>query len=155
MVDRACTSNIRRVYSRPWRNGSPANPGKVSTCVQVGMRPETTLIAHEAMLGTPSKLTAARAGLAGVGRIDELDRDSNGPMPARQPLLERRRLAEDGPAVLGTPDHRVGRLVETVAMSDDLNHASHGILDIYTGLARSRIAIPPATEVAGFLAENL
>jgi hypothetical protein len=29
--------NIRRVYSRPWRDGGLANPGKV-----VGVRPDTT-----------------------------------------------------------------------------------------------------------------
>ena len=63
--------------------------------------------------------------------------------------------AAHGPAVLGTPDHTVGRLVETVAVGDDLDHASHGILDIYTGQPRSKNAIPPVTEVAGFLAENL
>jgi hypothetical protein len=49
----------------------------------------------------------------------------------------------------------VGGLVETVAVDDDLDRASHGILDIYTGQARSKNGIPPATEVAGFLAENL
>ena len=41
--------NMRRVYSRPWQRGSTANPGKVSTGVAVGVRPETTLFAHETM----------------------------------------------------------------------------------------------------------
>jgi len=34
--------NIRRVYSRPWQRDTTANPGKVSTGVAVGVRPETT-----------------------------------------------------------------------------------------------------------------
>ena len=36
------TTHIRRIYGRPWRNGSRANPGKIPTCIQVSVRPETT-----------------------------------------------------------------------------------------------------------------
>src|SRR6266478_2481329 len=35
-------THIRRIYSRPWRNGSLANPGKIPTGIQVSVRPETT-----------------------------------------------------------------------------------------------------------------
>ena len=53
--------NIRRVYSRPWQRGSTANPGKVSTGVAVGVRPETTLVAHKTMLDAPSQRSTASA----------------------------------------------------------------------------------------------
>jgi len=68
--------NIRRVYSRPWQRGTAANPGKVSTGIAVGMRPETTLVAHKTMLDAPPQRATARARLAGVGGIDVLDSDS-------------------------------------------------------------------------------
>ena len=71
-------SHIRRIYSRPWRDGSLVNPGKVSTCVQVGVRPETTLFAHEKTSDPPPQAIAAGAGLARVCRIDVLNRDSSG-----------------------------------------------------------------------------
>src|ERR1700740_2748654 len=66
--------NIRRVYSRPWQDGRPANLGKISTCIQVGVRPETTLIAHETMPRAPAEAPAAGAGAAAVrrGRIHDL-----------------------------------------------------------------------------------
>jgi len=73
-----CIPNIRRVYSRPWQRGTTANPGKVSTGVAVGVRSETTLIAHKTMLDALSQRSAARTRLAGVGWIDIFDRDSGG-----------------------------------------------------------------------------
>ena len=71
-------SHIRRIYSHPWRDGSLVNPGKVSTCVQVGVRPETTLFAHETMSAPAPRAAAAGASLACVRRIDVLNRDSDG-----------------------------------------------------------------------------
>src|SRR5882762_8778829 len=70
-------THIRRIYSRPWRNGSLANPGKTPTCIQVSVRPETTGTL-ETMLEPCTQLPAGRAGLAGVGRIDVHDADPNG-----------------------------------------------------------------------------
>src|SRR5438132_157946 len=71
------TTHIRRIYDRPWRNGSLANPGKIPTCIQVSVRPETpgTL---ETMLEPCTQLPAGRTGLAAVGRIDIHDGDPNG-----------------------------------------------------------------------------
>src|SRR6202171_6164319 len=70
-------THIRRIYNRPWRNGSLANPGKIPTCIQVSVRPETTGTL-ETMLEPCTQLPAGRTGLARVGRIDVLDGDSNG-----------------------------------------------------------------------------
>jgi len=67
--------NIRRVYSRPWQRDTAANPGKVSTGIALGMRPETTLVAHATMLDAPTKRPTASARLAGVGWIDVLNRN--------------------------------------------------------------------------------
>ena len=53
-------THIRRIYSRPWRHGSGANPGKIPTCVQVSVRPETT-ITLETMLQPSTQLLAGRA----------------------------------------------------------------------------------------------
>lgn len=96
--------NMRRVYSRPWRDGGLANPGKVSTGIAVGMRPETTLITHETMLDALPQRPTARTGLAGVGRID----------------------------VLRAPDHMVCCLIDTIPVVDYVNHrlnyTSHGAL---------------------------
>ncbi|MCX8018723.1 MAG: hypothetical protein N2690_12625 [Rhodocyclaceae bacterium] len=49
--------NIRRVYGRPWQRGTTANPGQVSTGIAVGVRPETTLVAHKTMLESRSRST--------------------------------------------------------------------------------------------------
>src|SRR6266480_3397793 len=70
-------THIRRIYNRPWRNGSLANPGKIPTCVQVSVRPETTGTL-ETMLEPCTQLPAGRTGLARVGRIDIHDADPNG-----------------------------------------------------------------------------
>src|SRR5438876_906933 len=70
-------THIRRIYSRPWRNGSLANPGKIPTGIQVSVRPETTGTL-ETMLEPCTQLPAGRTGLAGVGRIDVHDGDPNG-----------------------------------------------------------------------------
>src|SRR5213075_2353715 len=70
-------THIRRIYNRPWRNGSLANPGKIPTCVQVSVRPETTGTL-ETMLEPCPQLPAGRTGLAAVGRIDIHDGDPNG-----------------------------------------------------------------------------
>src|SRR5256714_4441564 len=70
-------THIRRIYNRPWRNGSRANPGKIPTCVQVSVRPETTGTL-ETMLEPCTQLPAGRTGLAAVGRIDIHDGDPNG-----------------------------------------------------------------------------
>jgi len=69
-------THIRRIYGRPRQRGAAADPGKVSTCIQVGVRPKTTLIAHETMLGALAETAAGRASLAGVRRLDVLDRDA-------------------------------------------------------------------------------
>jgi hypothetical protein len=71
--------NMRRVYSRPWQRGSTANPGKVSTGIAVGVRPETTLFAHETMPDALADTSTIGARLAGKGRIDVFDGDSNRP----------------------------------------------------------------------------
>src|SRR5256884_4509164 len=71
------TTHIRRIYDRPWRNGSLANPGKIPTCIQVSVRPETTGTL-ETMLEPCTQLPAGRTGLAAVGRIDIHDGDPNG-----------------------------------------------------------------------------
>src|SRR5437660_4544060 len=70
-------THIRRIYSRPWRNGGLANPGKIPTCIQVRVRPETTGTL-ETMLEPCTQLPAGRTGLAAVGRIDIHDGDPNG-----------------------------------------------------------------------------
>src|SRR5438477_9311585 len=81
-------SHIRRIYSRPWRDGSLANPGKVSTCIQVGVRPQTTLFAHETMSEACSHPTAAATSLARVSRINILNRDSDSPRLILDELLQ-------------------------------------------------------------------
>ena len=58
---------MRRICSRPWRNGSRANPGKIPTCIQVSVRPETTTT-FETMLESCPQLFAGRTGLARIGR---------------------------------------------------------------------------------------
>src|SRR5260370_3462894 len=68
-------THIRRIYSRPWRHGSLANPDKIPTCISV--RPETTGTL-ETMFEACTQLPAVRTALAGVGRIHIHDRDSNG-----------------------------------------------------------------------------
>src|SRR2546430_10447710 len=70
-------THIRRIYSRPWRNGSLANPGKIPTCIQVSVRPETTGTL-ETMLEPCTQLPAGRTGLARVRGIDIHDGDPNG-----------------------------------------------------------------------------
>src|SRR6266853_4829473 len=70
-------THIRRIYNRPWRNGSLANPGKIPTCIQVSVRPETTG-ALETMLEPCPQLRAGGTSLARVGRIDVHDGDPNG-----------------------------------------------------------------------------
>ena len=59
MVAHIHTPNIRRIYSRPWRNGRSANPGKVPTGIQVAVRPETTVFAHETMFAALAEMAAA------------------------------------------------------------------------------------------------
>src|SRR5215468_8903778 len=68
-------THIRRIYNRPWRHGSGANPGKIPTCIQVSVRPETTATL-ETMLAPRTQPPANRAGLARVGRIYVLHRDA-------------------------------------------------------------------------------
>src|SRR6266480_152017 len=70
-------THIRRIYGRPWRNGSLANPGKIPTCIQVSVRPETTGTL-ETMLEPCPQLPTGRTGLAAVGRIDIHDGDPHG-----------------------------------------------------------------------------
>jgi hypothetical protein len=70
-------THIRRIYNRPWRNGSLANPGKIPTCIQVSVRPETTGTL-ETMPEPCTQLPAGRTGLARVGGINVHDGDSNG-----------------------------------------------------------------------------
>src|SRR6266853_1512309 len=70
-------THIRRIYNRPWRNGSLANPGKIPTGIQVSVRPETTGTL-ETMLEPCTQLPAGRTGLARVGWIDVHDADPHG-----------------------------------------------------------------------------
>src|ERR1700730_14240134 len=70
-------THIRRIYNRPWRNGSLAHPGKGPTCIQVSVRPETTG-KLTTILQRCTQLPAGRTGLAAVGRVHVLDGDSNG-----------------------------------------------------------------------------
>lgn len=69
--------DIRRVYSRPWRNGGFANPGKVATCVQVAVRPETTVYAHETMPDARADVSTVGTGPDGVGRVHVLNGDAH------------------------------------------------------------------------------
>src|SRR5437762_14040181 len=79
--------HIRRIYNRPWRNGSLANAGKIPTCVQVSVRPESpgTL---ETMLEPCTQLPAGRTGLAAVGRIDINDGGPHGTRLVRDDALQ-------------------------------------------------------------------
>ena len=76
MVTPIDTPNIRRIYSRPWRDGGLANAGKVPTCIQVAVRPQTTVRALETVFRALPQSSTTRAGLAGVGRVDVFDRDA-------------------------------------------------------------------------------
>lgn len=76
MVAHIHTPNIRRIYDRPRQRGTAADPGKVPTCVQVAVRPETTVRALETMFRALPQLSTTRAGLAGVGRVGVLDGDA-------------------------------------------------------------------------------
>src|SRR6185437_10628569 len=87
-------THIRRIYSRPWPHNSGANPGKIPTCIQVSVRPETTGTL-ETMLQPSTQLPASRAGLARKGGIHVLHRDSH---CARLVFHKALQLAE-GPAV--------------------------------------------------------
>src|ERR1700730_2295576 len=69
-------THIRRIYSRPWRHGSGANPGMIPTCIQVSVRPETTGTL-KTMLAPRTQLRANRAGLSRVGRIHVPHRNSH------------------------------------------------------------------------------
>jgi len=109
--------NIRRVYGRPWQRGTTANPGKVSTGVAVGVRPETTLVAHKTMLDAPSQRSTARARLAGVGGIDVLDRD-----PCRLGLVFDKALKlPECPAVQSRP-HALAGLDAVADVGEVLHH---------------------------------
>jgi len=87
--------HIRLVYISPWQERPLANPGKVSTRVQVGVRPQTTLFAHETMFDPLAESAAAGAGLAGVGQIDVLDPDAGCPSL----VLDKRLQLPKGPAM--------------------------------------------------------
>ena len=69
-------SNIRRIYSRPQQRGTAADPGKISTCIQVAVRPQTTVFAHETMFAALADACALGAGLAGIGRVHVFDRNT-------------------------------------------------------------------------------
>jgi hypothetical protein len=112
--------NIRRIYSRPRQRGTAADPGKVSTGIAVGMRPETTLFAHETMLDPLTQGAAAGACLAGVSRIDALDLD---PYGLRLVLDEGLELPK-GPAVQSAP-HPLSRL-DAVAYVGQILHRDLG-----------------------------
>ena len=77
MVAPIHTPNIRRIYSRPRQRGTAADAGKVATCVQVAVRPQTTVGTLEPMLRAFAQLSTTRAGLAGIGRVDVFDRDTH------------------------------------------------------------------------------
>src|ERR1700730_4113572 len=70
-------THTRRIYNRPWRNGSLANPGKIPTGIQVSVRPETTGTL-ETMLEPCTQLPAGRTGLARVRGIHVHDGDPDG-----------------------------------------------------------------------------
>lgn len=174
MVTYTHTPNIRRIYSRPWRDGGLANPGKIPTCIQVAVRPETTVRALETMFRTPPKLSTIRARLPGRGRIHVLYRDTHldGGLARfvvevfHTPLL----LAGDLPELLFRALAAVG--LETAAqgkvtvaqfaqflaaeylaqaMGDEVVFSEQPTS--HSALRAS--AIPPLTEVRGFLAESL
>ena len=90
-----------------------------------------------------------------VVRLDLLGHDQPFAFRANriQRLLNRvRHLAGQYVAsILWAPDHMVGRLVDAVAVGNDINHSPHGSKP---GLLR-KPAIPPPTEVGSFLAEIL
>ncbi|GIW58974.1 MAG: hypothetical protein KatS3mg087_0040 [Patescibacteria group bacterium] len=95
MVAHTHAPNIRRIYNRPWRDGGLANPGKIPTCIHVAVRPETTVWALETVFRALAQFSTTRAGLAGVGRGDILDRN-----PCRFRLvLDKGLKLSPGPAV--------------------------------------------------------
>lgn len=69
----ANVSHIRRIYSRPRQQCAATDPGKVSTCIHVGMLPETTLFAHKTMFEPFAKFPTAGTCLAGISWIDVLN----------------------------------------------------------------------------------
>jgi hypothetical protein len=173
------TTHIRRIYSRPWRNGSLANPSQIPTCVQVGVRPETTG-ALETMFTPCSQLPAGRASLAGVSRIHVLDHDPYSTSlvfdkalelperPAVQPCAHaptcpqtRADVSEvlqhdlSSPNTAGFLDNGLARLAARpidVLVRQDVNHIQHNRLFIRK--VRTLHAIDPLTKVRGFLTET-
>ncbi len=69
--------DIRPLYSSPRRDCRLANPGKIPTCVQVAVRPETTVFAHETMLDSLPQRPARRARLARLGQLDVHNPDAS------------------------------------------------------------------------------
>jgi hypothetical protein len=129
MVAHINIPNIRRIYSRPWRDSGLANPGKIPACVQVGVRPETTLFTHETMLGAFPKLAAMSACLAGASRIDVSNLDAGG---GSFVLYKALRLSP-GPTV-EPGAHPLFRFYPVANMRQilqrhDANSGVHGILD--------------------------
>jgi hypothetical protein len=115
--------NIRRVYSRPWQRGTATNPGKVSTGIAVGVRPETTRLAHETMPDALADTSTTGARLAGVGGIDVLDRD-----PCRLGLVFDKALKlPECPAVQSRPHALAG--LDAVADVGEVLHHDLGRLD--------------------------
>lgn len=107
--------DIRRIYDRPWRNG--ANPSKIPTRVDVAVRSETTVFAHEAMLDALADIAAARASPTGISRIDILDRNAS----SFGLVFDKRLKLTKGPAMESGP-HPFARLDASTNVRQILHH---------------------------------
>ena len=146
-------THIRRIYDRPRQRGTATDPGKVTTCIQVGVRPETT----GTLKTMPNALTQCAAPgtrLAGVGWMDVVHGDAG---RARLVLDEGLQLSK-GPAVQTSAD----ALTAHDALTDvgQILHCNaggtnpHGLP--HDGLARFVVSVPDASLfAAGDLSELL
>ncbi|MCX8049208.1 MAG: hypothetical protein N3A55_06070 [Methylohalobius sp.] len=109
--------DIRRIYDRPWRNGCRANPSKIPTRIDVAVRSETTVFAHEAMLDALADIAAARASPTGIGRIDILDRNAS----SFGFVLDKQLKLTKGPA-MESASHPLARLDASTNVRQILHH---------------------------------
>jgi len=154
MVTHGPDCNIRRIYSRPRQRSAAADLGKVPTCVQVAMRPETTVLAHEMMLVPFAQDATGCADLTGIGGIDVADPDAHGFGLVRDKGLQ----LSPGPAMQSRP-HPLPRLdagpdVGQILHRDPADTGLDGILN--DRLARFVIDVPhPSLLFTGDLPELL
>src|ERR1700694_2327000 len=92
-------THIRRIYGRRRQQGTAADPGKIATCVQVGVRPQTTGTL-ETMPDPLTECAARGTRLARIGRIDVLNHDTDRPCL----VLDEGLQLPKGPAVQARAD---------------------------------------------------